>query len=70
MGTYIMTVNDNVNTVLLAFEHAARLDCEGNAETRLWHFLHAVLEWCDAQSPRIDFDLILEDVRASYKETA
>lgn len=35
-------------------------------EVELWHLLRALLEWCDAQHPRIDFDRVLEDVRADF----
>jgi hypothetical protein len=43
-----------------------RLQIE-NKEIALWHLLRALLEWCDAQHPRIDFDVVLEEVRADFR---
>lgn len=43
----------------------AGLTCDSN-EVELWHLLRSLLEFCDAQHPRIDFDAVLSDVRADF----
>lgn len=40
---------------------------EGDDETIFWHVLANLIEWCDAQSPRVDFDAVLSDVRDSLR---
>ena len=36
-------------------------------DVELWHLLRALLEWADAQTPRVDFDAVLQDVRDDYR---
>lgn len=47
-----------------------RLEDGNPPETALYHLLGALLEWCDAQRPIVDFDLALENVRADYRDGA
>lgn len=32
----------------------------------LWHMIASAIEWCEAQNPRVDFDLTLENVREHF----
>lgn len=53
-------------TQILAMHEAMGLDSKDDAEIRIWHLLRSMLEFCDAQQPRIDFDLLLENVREDF----
>jgi hypothetical protein len=44
-----------------------RLDSKDGAEIRIWHLLRSLIEFCDAQSPRLDLDQILASVREDYR---
>lgn len=39
-------------------------------DTLVWHMIASIIEYCGAQSPRIDFDLQTELVREHFRETA
>jgi uncharacterized protein YjbI with pentapeptide repeats len=46
----------------------AKLQFEGDAETILFHVVLDLLEWCGAQSPKINFDEVLDMVREHIAE--
>lgn len=55
-----------VEKVLSLHDTEMRLASGDLPETRIWHLLRSLIEYCDAQHPRIDLDLILEDVRQDF----
>lgn len=56
-----------VEKVLALHDTEMRLDSKDPAETRIWHLLRSLVEYCDAQHPRLDLDLILENVREDFR---
>lgn len=52
---------------LLALHTDMGLDSQDPPETRIWHILRSLIEYCDAQTPRLALDTILEDVRHDFK---
>lgn len=51
-----------------AHHKAYRLEDGNGSGTALFHLLASLLEWCDAQTPCVDFDAILEEVRQHFAE--
>ena len=49
------------------FDTVMRLDSKDDPEIRIWHLLRSLIEFCDAQSPRLDLDAILASVREDYR---
>jgi hypothetical protein len=47
-------------------QHDLRMGLEPDSanETRVWHLLYSLIEYCDHHS--LDLDLILENVRAEF----
>lgn len=52
---------------VLALHDEMGLERDNDPETRLWHLLRSMIEFCDAQRPRIGLDLLLETVRDDYR---
>ena len=52
---------------LLALHDEMNLDRNDEPEVRIWHMLRSLLEFCDAQHPRLDFDAIVQDVRDDFR---
>lgn len=50
---------------VLALHEEMGLERENEPETRLWHLLRSMLEYADHIG--LDFDLLVEDVRADFK---
>lgn len=59
-----------VDHVFALHDTVMRLDSKDNAEIRIWHLLRSLIEFCDAQNPRLDLDAILADVRDDYRTGA
>jgi len=55
-----------IDKVLSLHDQHMRLNSDDDAETRIWHLLRSLMEYCDAQRPRINLDLILKDVRNDF----
>jgi len=56
---------------VLALHHEEmQLDSRDPPEVRIWHLLRSLIEYCDAQHPRLDLDLILEQVREDFIASA
>lgn len=47
---------------ILSLHDDMNLDHEDGPETRIWHALRSLAEFCDAQHPRIDLKEIMRDV--------
>lgn len=47
-----------------------RLDLEDDASpgTLFFHMLVSLIEWCEAQSPKVDFDAAVDIVRQHFAE--
>jgi hypothetical protein len=53
---------------VLTLHEEMGLDSSDDSEVRIWHLVRSLLEYCDAQHPRIAFELIVEDVRRDFNE--
>lgn len=51
---------------VLALHTEMNMCASDDTETRLWHVLRSMIEFCDAQHPRINFDLLLQNVREDF----
>lgn len=56
-----------MDKVLALHDQEMRLDSKDDAETRIWHLLRSLIEFCDAQKPRLDLDAILASVREDFR---
>lgn len=52
----------------LALHGPAGFNTSDGPDVKLFHLLCSLLEYCDAQTPRIDFDAVLEDARQFLNE--
>lgn len=56
-----------ITKVLTLHDQEMRLDSADAPSVRIWHLLRSLVEYCDAQEPRIDLDELLQDVRDDFK---
>ena len=48
--------------------HSASFRLEqSDTEVQVWHLIASLLDYCDAQSPRLEFDSLVADIRENYR---